>query len=388
MKHAAETLAYYLAFVVVGMTTASFGPGIPGFAAATGSTLAQVGALFVFHRIGYITGSLGGGKLVDTFRGNRVTGAVLFVVAAGLAAVSLAGSLALLLGSIMIIGFAQGTAEVGANTGIVRLHGEAAGPYMNGLHLAFGVGAMISPLVLAGAVKLAGKAAPGFLLLAACAAAAGIFVLRLPAAAAGETAGRKEAAAGSAPLAGFFAVLLFFTIAGEAGFAGWVYSYATRTGLAGPGTAGLLTSAFWASLTVGRLAGIGLVRLLGARRLLLVNVAGAAAAGILFMLFPGTQAMLWIAVALLGFSQASIVPAAFTFAGEMSILSGTVAGVFIAASSAGGMVYPWLIGRFFDSAGPGVFPRFIAVSQAAALLSLLGVFLAARRRRSSSAVGT
>jgi len=150
MKHAAETLAYYLAFVVVGMTTASFGPGIPGFAAATGSTLAQVGALFVFHRIGYITGSLGGGKLVDTFRGNRVTGAVLFVVAAGLAAVSLAGSLALLLGSIMIIGFAQGTAEVGANTGIVRLHGEAAGPYMNGLHLAFGVGAMISPRVLAG----------------------------------------------------------------------------------------------------------------------------------------------------------------------------------------------------------------------------------------------
>ena len=83
MKHAAETLAYYLAFVVVGMTTASFGPGIPGFAAATGSTLAQVGALFVFHRIGYITGSLGGAKLVDTFRGNRDTGPVLFVAAAG-----------------------------------------------------------------------------------------------------------------------------------------------------------------------------------------------------------------------------------------------------------------------------------------------------------------
>ena len=67
-----QTAAYYLSFIVIGMTTASFGPSLPGFAANTGSTLAGVGALFVFHRIGYITGSLGGGRIMDRLRGKLI----------------------------------------------------------------------------------------------------------------------------------------------------------------------------------------------------------------------------------------------------------------------------------------------------------------------------
>ncbi len=380
MTHCAPTMAYFLAFFVVGLTTASFGPAIPGFAAATGASLSEIGSIFVFHRLGYITGSLGGGSLVDRFRGNAVTGAVLFVVAAGLAAVSAAGSLAILLGSILVIGFAQGIVEVGSNTGVLRLHGDGAGPYMNGLHLSFGVGAMVSPLILALALRVFGKTSPGFLALSLLAAVAGHHIFRLPSSGTERDRGAGEEGGGSAPAVVFFALLLFLTIAGESGFAGWVYSYAIRTGLAGPGTAGLITSAFWAFLTLGRLSGIGLVRILGAGKLLLLNVAGAAAAGFLFLLFPGTVGMLWAAVALLGFSQASIVPAAFTLAGETRILTGFVAGLFVAASSTGGMIYPWLIGRFFDSRGPGVFPFFIAASQAAAFLSLLGVLLFLNRK--------
>lgn len=81
---AARTLAYYLAFVAVGMATASFGPSIPSLAANTGETLARVGALFVFHRIGYISGSLSSGKLVDRVSGTLVTGIALLIIALGL----------------------------------------------------------------------------------------------------------------------------------------------------------------------------------------------------------------------------------------------------------------------------------------------------------------
>ena len=381
MNHMIQTAAYYLVFTVVGMTTASFGPGLPGFAAGTGSTLAQVGALFVFHRIGYITGSLGWGRLVDRLKGNSVTGIVLLVIAMGLFSISASGTLPVLLGSVLMIGIAQGTAEVGANTGIVRLHGASAGPYMNGLHLSFGVGAMLSPLVLAAALKVFGIQRPGFWFLAVVAAAAGVWVLRLPdpgIADREETGGYSE---GSVLLVLFFAALMFFTIAGEAGFAGWIYSYALRTGLAGEGRAGFLNSAFWGALTVGRFAGIDLIRRLGVRKLLLVNCGGAVAASAVFLLFPGTAAALWFSVILLGFSQASIIPAAFTLAGERHVLSGAVAGIFVAASSAGGMSFPWLIGRYFDSVGPAILPRLVLVSQAAAFAALLGVLRNSRSNR-------
>jgi FHS family Na+ dependent glucose MFS transporter 1 len=375
-----QTAVYYLSFLVVGMTTASFGPSLPGFAANTGSTLAGVGALFVFHRIGYITGSLGGGRVVDRLRGNLVTGSVLIVIAGGLAAVAFAGNLFLLLGSILVLGLAQGTAEVGANTGVVRLHGSKAGPYMNGLHLSFGIGAMAAPLVISLSAGGTGSIRAGYWFLAALAAAAGLWMLKLPDAGKGQEKERAETSRGSRGAVVFIAALLFFTIAGEAGFAGWVYSYALKKSFSGEAGAGLLTSGFWTALTVGRFIGIGLVRRLGPRGLLLTNVPGAFLAAGLFFMFPDSFPVLWVCAVLLGFFQASIIPAAFTLAGDLRVLSGSVAGIFIAASSLGGMSFPWLVGRFFESSGGSVFPLLIAVSQAAALASLAGVLAAASRK--------
>ncbi|NLJ45692.1 MAG: hypothetical protein GX430_03945, partial [Treponema sp.] len=92
-----QTLAYYLAFLIIGLASASFGPGLPEFARNTGAGLAALSSLFLFHRVGYIAGSLGGGRLLDRTRGNRLTGLVLGLIALGLVSVSRAASLPVLL---------------------------------------------------------------------------------------------------------------------------------------------------------------------------------------------------------------------------------------------------------------------------------------------------
>lgn len=42
-------------------------------------------------------------------------------------------------------GFAMGFGDTGGNVGMIRLHKEHVGPYLQALHFSFGVGAFISP---------------------------------------------------------------------------------------------------------------------------------------------------------------------------------------------------------------------------------------------------
>ena len=377
-----QTLGYFLVFVAVGMTTASLGPSIPSFARNTGSTLSAVGALFVFHRIGYIVGSLSGGRLLDRWPGNVVTGVMVLVIALGLVIVPTAGTVVALFSVLFVLGLAQGTCEVGANTGVVWLHGKRAGPAMNGLHLSFGIGAIVAPVVITVSLESFNTIVVGYWLLAGLAAGSGVLIFRTPAARRFQGAeavdeGRRQVSRVTVAL---LAVLLFFTIAGEAGFSGWVYSYARSTELAGGRVAGYLTSAFWGALTVGRLAGIAIVARLGARRFLLLSVVGCVLAMALLVLVPDMLVVLSVAAVLLGLAQSSIVPLTFTLAGELQVLNGVVGGILVASSSAGASILPWLIGRGFESIGPEAFVWFVGMSQVASLAAVVVLFVVSGKR--------
>jgi fucose permease len=100
--------------------------------------------------------------------------------------------------------------------------------------------------------------------------------------------------------------------------------------------------------------------------------------GLLF--FPGSLTSLWITTILGGLFQASIYPAVFTLAGERKIVSGGVAGVFVAASSLGGMIFPPLIGALMQSAGLGALPAVITMIQVMTFVSFLGIAYLMRKQ--------
>jgi fucose permease len=166
---------------------------------------------------------------------------------------------------------------------------------------------------------------------------------------------------------------MIFASAAETSFSGWVYSYALHARLAGEAAAGVITSAFWGAMTLGRLVSVCLIRRLGSRRLLFASCAGSGFSMFFLVAFPGNISSLWFTVILVGLFQAPLFPTAFAFAGERKILSGGVAGLLVAASSLGSMTIPPLAGRLLESIGAGSFPLIIAAAQILAFLALLGV---------------
>jgi FHS family Na+ dependent glucose MFS transporter 1 len=70
-------------------------------------------------------------------------------LAGTLATIPFALTLAILIVIISILGLAQSAVDVGANTLIVQMYGDKAGPYMNALHFFFGAGALLVPIVVA-----------------------------------------------------------------------------------------------------------------------------------------------------------------------------------------------------------------------------------------------
>jgi hypothetical protein len=56
-------------------------------------------------------------------------------------------------------------------------------------------------------------------------------------------------------------------------------------------------------------------------------------------------------------------------------------------SSLGAMTVPWLIGQFFESLGPQVFPAFLTVVLSAGIILLMVILLLLRKRRPVPAAG-
>ncbi len=147
------TAGYYGAFLMLGLAAAVLGPTLPGLATQTRTTISQISIVFSARSFGYLLGAFLGGRLFDRFPGHPILAVVLGLMAIIIAAVPFLSSLWFLTLFILPLGIIEGVIEIGGNTLLVWLHKENTGPFMNGLHFFFGIGAFLSPLI-AGQVLL------------------------------------------------------------------------------------------------------------------------------------------------------------------------------------------------------------------------------------------
>lgn len=402
-----STLGYYGLFVCLGLSMAIVGPTLRLLACRTGSTAEAMGWLFFTGSTGYTVGTLLGGRLFDRVRrGHALLGGSELVAAALLALVPAASSLWLLLALVFCRGLLEGMVNTGGNTLLLWTHGEAASPYINGLHFSFGVGAFLAPLVVAaflgpGASADAACAAAGggigwrgaYWAVAAFAAAASLWVLLLPGSpdpAAHVAAARRRGGAGAAmrygPIA-VAAVYLFAYVGAEISFGNWIASYAIDLGIADARAAALLTSAFWAAFTVGRLVSIPVALRCSPRQVIPVALGGCLLVSGLLAALPLSTALLWTAAAGLGLCMAPLWPSGYTLAGQVVALTGTTSALVLLGDSFGAMVLPSLTGRIMaasQAGGPGRLAASLPLLVFASLLVCLGTYVAlaaAWRRR-------
>lgn len=346
------TGAYYAAFIGLGLTTASFGPTLQGLANNTHSTLAQISSLFLIRSLGYLLGSLNGGRVYDHTKGHPIMAVSLLGMALMMALAPVVSTLWLLGILLMILGFAEGMLDVGNNTLIVWLHGEKVPPFMNGLHAFFGIGTTIAPLIVAWVLSFSSSINTSYWILALMILPTSLLIGILPSPTA-STHFEQASTRKTIPLLIFLACAIFFLYVGaEVGFAGWVYTYTTSQGLAAPAVAAGINAAFWAAFTAGRMISIPLAIRFKPNTILWVDLIGCILSLLAIIAFPQSQWVLWAGSIGTGLFMASIFPTILNDAqSRMEMTSKTTSWFFVGASL-GGMILPWLIGQLIGPQGP------------------------------------
>lgn len=350
----AKTAGYFAAFVVLGLATASLGPTLPGLAERTGTDLAEISVLFTAWALGYLLGSVLAGWLYDHVPSHPVLTVVLAAMAAAMALIPAIPLLWLLVAVILLLGVAGGTLDVGGNALLVWVHRDKVGPFMNGLHFFFGLGAFLSPVIVAQAVRISGSISWAYWVLAALILPVLVWLARLRSPSPQTTSEDDPATRVDHLLVALIAVFFFLYVGAETSFGGWIFSYATGMGLADEAAAAYLTSAFWGALTLGRLLAIPIAARFKPASMLVGDLAGCLASLAVILLWPGAAAAMWIGALGLGLSMASIFPTVISLAESRMTITGRVTSWFFVGASLGGMTLPWLIGQLFESVSPRV----------------------------------
>ncbi|MBS14044.1 MAG: hypothetical protein CME19_20910 [Gemmatimonadetes bacterium] len=349
----ATTLSYYGAFIGLGLVLASLGPTLPGLAELTGAPLNALSSIFVARSAGYLTGVLLGGRFFDRYAGNALMAGMLSLMAICMALVPLSPSILPLIALLYALGFGEGSVDAGGNTLLVWLYPTGLGPWMNGLHFAFGIGSFIGPLIIAEILAREGSVMSAYWVLAALLVPFILFVgsLRSP-----QIADHVDSHAETISEHRFtiilVAALLFSAVGIEVGYGNWIYTYAVTLELASPESAAGLTSAYWGAFTVGRLLGIPLAARTPPPAILLLCFAGTIVASVAILLYPESVTVLWVCTCLAGLAVAPMFATVVSLAERRMPISGRVTGWFFVGSSAGGMSIPFIIGQLFEPVSP------------------------------------
>ena len=377
------TFAYYASFIILGGTVALTGPALPWLARHTASRLDQISVIFAASSLGYMVGSLLGGRAYDHFPGHRIQALALLLISLGIAQVPVLHSLWFLVAVIFVLGIVQGALDTGCNILLTWIHGDKVGPFMNGLHFFYGVGAFVAPLIFARVILATNDISWVYwsFSLLTLPIAAWFWLLPSPSIRRQASAGAKKRSFNGL----FLLIVLFFVfhVGLELGYGNWIYTFSTRLNMVSETSAAYLTSAFWGAFTIARLIGIGISTRLRPRTILVADMTGCLSAFAILLLWPASSAALWVGTIVMGLSIASVFATGMAFADQWLNLTGAMTGWILVGSGIGGMVSPWLIGQLFESIGPRITMPVLLVNNLIAFGLLLALILPSRKKETA-----
>jgi fucose permease len=379
-------------FLALGLVVSMLGPSLPYLAQNTGSTLAGVGTLFTALFIGALLAQLSFGPVNDRFGVRAVTFVGLVLMAVGYAGVSISPSLPLALALMFLMGLGDGLVIVSVNVMVSEVFASRSVVALNLSNVFYGVGAVSGPALSSLAMQNWGSAAPAMwtAALVLLTLAAVVPFLRVPGgiAAQGTTGAEAGHAATSiyrSPLLWMLGSILMIYVGSELGLGSWAITYLDRgTGLA-VSDAALVTSAFWLSLTAGRLLGAFVGIKLGSANLLALSLAGVVVGTVILQFSGGSTTVMTLGVLVMGTFLGPVYPTVIALTtGSFPQNPGKAASMVMAMGSIGGMIIPWLQGVLLEAAGTYAS---IAVLLAASL-AMLTLYLAPRIRPSHAPGGS
>ena len=353
-----NTIGYYLLFICLGFGMGITGPALPSLANQTNSTIGQIGIMLFVSALSGILGTLIGGRFFDRSRhANLVLAGCQLLAAAMLAVVPLAGSLPLLLVIVFIGGLPNGMINTGSNTLLMWTHGEKSGPFINGLHFFFGLGAFISPTIYAQVLNAGGTYRQVYWILAAIAVPIALYLSlqshnpEPPHKKVVDDSSSHQNITRSLPIIVTGMLFLFFYVGAEVTFGNWIFTYTTTLNLADATQAAYLTSGFWLAFTIGRLISIPVAARFKPAQILTLALSACVVIVVLMILNPNSFALLWGCTVALGFFMAPVWPTGYNLAGQSVKLTATISSVILLGDSMGGMILPSATGQVVEHFG-------------------------------------
>ncbi len=353
-KSTANLIGYYTSFISIGIVSASLGPTLPDLMAQTKVDLSQISTLFAARPIGYLIGSVLAGRLYDRRAGHPLMALAVTGLALGMVAIPLTSWLGVLIAIMVLIGMVEAGVDIGGNTLIVWTYGDRVGPFMNGLHFMFGVGAFIAPLVVAQALHLTGGITWAYWVLAALIVPSILWLSFVPSPAIRTAAHTGQTGPVNYGLVALISAFFFLYTGAEISYGAWIFTYAKSLGLADSTLAAYLNSAFWGALTLGRLLSIPAASRFRARVIIVVSLIGAIIGVVIPLVIANSVVAIWVGAILTGLSLAAIFPTTLSFGERRLGLTGQITSFFFMGASLGSIFVPWLIGQLFDKVGAQV----------------------------------
>lgn len=378
-----QTLAYYLGFIGLGLVMVSSGPHMQNLLEHTNSTMDAFSMVLILSSVGFLIGSFSGGLLFDRFPGHFIFAACFALMGVTMAVMPLISKLWVMAGVMMLNGLALSLVDMGTNTLLTWVHGEKGAPYMNALHLFFGAGAALSPILAGKIITTTGDIYWSYWALALITVPLVILFLfvKSPMIRKKEEISQDQNVnqvankrARTLLIALLFVYFMFY-VAGEANFGKFITSYVQKSNFTVdqqvPYT---INSIFWIAFTLGRVIAIPLTALWKNRRIVTIDYGLCILAFVIILAFPNSIVALGIGSALVGLGMASIFPTMFTYAEQSLRLTARISSLFYVGISGGNMFFSWLIARLFDDQGP--FSFMIILSSLICIQVILWVVIA------------
>jgi fucose permease len=163
---------------------------------------------------------------------------------------------------------------------------------------------------------------------------------------------------------------LFLCVGGEISFADWLATYTMEIGWGEEREADYITSAFWISLTLGRMVSVALSTVFKLPTMLIIDwlgcfgsviiLAGAQTATLIGFPQQIGEITLWISAILFGFSIANVYPSVVSLRTQANLrATGTSTSVMMFMGSFGNFSLPPICSLLFTYIGPEIFPWFV-----------------------------
>lgn len=159
-----------------------------------------------------------------------------------------------------------------------------------------------------------------------------------------------------------FSMFLLLYVGLEIAYGGYIFTFGVKSEPhMSEDSAAFLTSAFWGSFALARLASVPLSRYLRPSKMLWLDMAGCLLGSAILVsqisdlnCSKSDHTKLWAGTVILGISMASVFPSAINFAEYFVTVSGKTASVLLVAASFGEMLIPFAVGNTIvdTSVGP------------------------------------